>query len=308
MPSYQTEIYLQVFGRKKSLSEAIQAGRNPALLSENEVWPDKVIEIKILANNQAEIVWEWSVWDHIIQDYDASKSNFGNVQSHPELVDINHSLGEANFNHINSIDYIEEFDQIILSSRKFNEFWVIDHSTTTQEARGHTGGNFQKGGDLLFRYGNPIVYKSGTENDQTLFAQHDVTWIGNANNHGGNFLVFNNAFSPTMSSIDEIRIPQNFDGSYPSINSSLGDILWSYQNPDIYSPRVSGARRLINGNTLITQGTEGLTYEIDTNKNLVWKYELPLTEKQTFKALRYPENYKAFTNKNLKRNDTIKIE
>ncbi|PZW39632.1 arylsulfotransferase ASST [Mesonia algae] len=293
---------------KKTKNEAIEAGRDPSLLTENEMWPDKVIEIKILGNNEAEIVWEWTVWDHLIQDYDDEKSFFGNIENHPELVNINHTLGEANFNHINSIDYVEEFDQIILSSRKFNEFWVIDHSTTTIEAKGHTGGNFNKGGDLLFRYGNPYAYKSGDENNQTLFAQHDVTWLGNKQNHGGNFLVFNNAFSPTMSSVDEIKIPQNSDGSYPTANASLGSIVWSYQNADIYSPRVSGARRLENGNTLITQGTSGLIYEIDINKTLVWKYKIPLAGNQTFKAFRYPSNYNAFNNKNLEKDDSITIE
>jgi len=293
---------------KKNLNEAIEAGRNPAKLTENEVWPDKVIEIKILPNNQAEIVWEWSIWDHLIQDYDPTKMNYGNIQEHSELADINFTLGVANFNHINSIHYIEQYDQIILSSRKFNELWILDHSTTTTEAKTHSGGNYGKGGDLLFRYGNPISYKNGEENNQTLFDQHDVTWIGNKENHGGNFLVFNNAFATTMSSIDEISIPQNPNGSYFEINSTPVNINWSYQNPNLFSPRVSGARRLENGNTLITQGRGGILYEIDANKNIVWKYEIPLPENQTFKAFRYSKNYSAFNNKNLIRNDSIIIE
>jgi len=63
------------------------------------------------------------------------------VADHPELIDINFGGRHADWNHLNSIDYNEEFDQILLSSHNQNEIWVIDHSTTTEEAAGHTGGD-----------------------------------------------------------------------------------------------------------------------------------------------------------------------
>ena len=38
-----------------------------------------------------EIVWEWHATDHIVQDYDESKLNFGVVADVPNLIDINYN-------------------------------------------------------------------------------------------------------------------------------------------------------------------------------------------------------------------------
>ncbi|MCG8532210.1 MAG: aryl-sulfate sulfotransferase, partial [Desulfovibrionales bacterium] len=125
---------LMIAWEYKSSEEAITAGRNPELLRDNELWPDHIIEIQPTGSQGGEIVWEWHIWDHLIQDYDRAKENYGVVSKHPELIDLNYigSRGPeakgADWNHINSIDYNEEFDQILLSVHGFNEIWIIDHS------------------------------------------------------------------------------------------------------------------------------------------------------------------------------------
>ncbi|MGY0393235.1 aryl-sulfate sulfotransferase [Bizionia sp. KMM 8389] len=287
----------------KSATNAINQGRDPNLLNENAVWHCKILEIEILENNQAQIVWEWSVWDHLIQDFDNTKANYGVVSEHPELLDINFSNGSANFNHINSIDYIEEFDQIVLSSRVFNEFWIIDHSTTTEEAASHSGGSYNKGGDLLYRWGNPQTYNSGTDSQQRLYGQHDVTWIGNSNNADGNFLLFNNDRFLNKSSIDEVLIPQNTDGSYnlePHIANLPESYAWSFNDPLIYSPRLSGANRLNNGNTLITMGGTGTIFEVNASGSIIWQYQVPIDGNSgLFKVKKYNKNYSGFQGRTL---------
>ncbi len=294
---------LAIVWEKKSINEAISKGRNPNLLFDNKVWPCKIIEIEPLANNQANIVWEWSVWDHLIQDYDTTKENFGVISNHPELININFSGGDANFNHLNSIDYMEEFDQIVVSSRNFNEFWIIDHSTTTAEAASHLGGNNNKGGDLLYRWGNPKAYDMGTVQDQLLFGQHDVKWIGNTINNGGNFMVFNNNKYADKSAIEEILIPQSANGTYQLLPNSINlpeTYVWSYENDIIYSSRLAGAQRLPNGNTLITDGMKGTLYEIDQTETIIWQYQNPIeTNISIFKVEKYKKTHPAFIGKNL---------
>jgi len=130
----------------KTREEAIQAGRNPDYIDteSNELWPDHIVEVKPTGSNGGEIVWEWHIWDHLIQDFDETKDNFGIVADHPELIDLNYvkpdSPTNSDWNHINSIDYNADLDQIMLSVHAFNELWIIDHSTTTIEAKGKSGG------------------------------------------------------------------------------------------------------------------------------------------------------------------------
>jgi len=127
----------------KTLYEAIVAGRNPNYVSDQGLWPDHVIEVEPTGPTSGDIVWEWHVWDHLIQDFDPTKENYGVVGDHPELVDINYGASQKlDIMHTNSIDYNEDFDQIMVSVCFYNEIWVIDHSTTTEEAAGHTGGEW----------------------------------------------------------------------------------------------------------------------------------------------------------------------
>ena len=49
------------------------------------------MEIQPTGKTTGKVVWEWHLWDHLIQDHDKAKANYGNVADHPELVDLNYS-------------------------------------------------------------------------------------------------------------------------------------------------------------------------------------------------------------------------
>jgi hypothetical protein len=127
-------------------NQAIAAGRRPDRMPDSVLWPDHVIEVQKTGDTTGTVVWEWHVWDHLIQDYDSTKANYGNVAAHPELIDINFGDARACWNHTNSIYYNPDYDQILLSVRGNSEVWVIDHSTTTEQARGHSGATCFTGG------------------------------------------------------------------------------------------------------------------------------------------------------------------
>lgn len=263
----------------KTKIEAISAGRNPNRLRSNTLWPDHVIEVEPVGSNGGNIVWEWHVWDHLVQDYDSTKENYGLIKDHPELIDINFGNTDSDWNHINAIDYNEKFDQILVSVHEFNEIWVIDHSTTTEEAAGHTGGNSGKGGDLLYRWGNPQAYDAGDANDRQYFGQHGANWIEEGCPGEGNILVFNNGENRRYSSVDEIVPPVDSSGNYeyePGQAYGPNEAVWIYttENPsDMFSMILSNAQRLPNGNTLICSANQGLFLEVSQEKEIVWKYQ-----------------------------------
>jgi len=297
---------LMIAWEAKSAAEAIAAGRNPDLLEDGELWPDRIIEVEPVRPSGGRIVWEWSVWDHLIQDHDTTKANYGDVAAHPELVDLNFvsGAGPADWNHTNSVAYNAELDQIVLSVHEFNEIWIIDHSTTTEEAAGHTGGRCGKGGDLLYRWGNPRAYRAGTKADQILYGQHDAQWIAEGLPGAGNVLLFNNGFNrpgEPCSAAAEIAPPLNADGTYgrrPGQPFGPALPLWRYASAEIYSPNISGAQRLANGNTLICSGASGRLTEVTTDGAVVWIYVNPYAvheggklHREVFKVRRYAPDH-----------------
>jgi hypothetical protein len=171
-----------------------------------------------------------------------------------------------------------------VSSPRFHELWILDHSTTTEEARGNKGGRWGKGGEILYRWGNPRMYGAGTREDQMLFGQHQPDWIPDGSPGAGNLLVFNNGDqrkSGDYSTVDELVLP--FDpkrGFTRAAGQPFGPKapVWSYIAPkreDFFSFFISGAQRLPNGNTLICSGQQGRLFEVTNDHRIVWEYLNP---------------------------------
>ena len=257
---------------------------------------DKIIEIEPLDNDQANIIWEWHFYDHLIQDYDPNMLNYGIISENPQLFNINayNSLGD--FTHLNCVDFNSELNQIIFSSRSLNEVFIIDHSTTTEEAKSHIGGIYGKGGDFLYRWGNPINYNRGDFGDQKLHAPHAVNWINSDYPGGGNILLFDNEYDVSISAIIEFQPPILSNGLY-SLDANEpfepNEYTWINHSSNYYSLSHSGAFRMPNGNTLITIFGVPPLYEIkiieiDENGVLQWEY---LGSFITFRASKYPYTY-----------------
>ena len=308
----------------KSRSETIAAGRDPAKIENDALWPEMVMEIKPVGKTGGEVVWKWHLWDHLVQSFDESRPNFGQPADHPELIDLNYvDRPIADWIHMNSIDYNPQLDQILLCGRTFDEIWVIDHSTTTAVAATHSGGRYGHGGDVLYRWGNPFAWFAGSPFDQVLFGQHDPHWIPPGLPGAGHILIFNNGSERdqrSFSTVDELIPPQKPDGSYERpAKGAFGpkQLTWQFKDPEnLFSQRVSGAQRLPNGNTLICSGETGHVFEVDSDGTVVWDYhnELGATtqNRQTksgaptslggvamFRATRYAPDYPAFRERDL---------
>ncbi|HTF89465.1 MAG TPA: aryl-sulfate sulfotransferase [Planctomycetota bacterium] len=190
---------------------------------------------------------------------------------------------EADWLHLNAIEYLPEQDLIAVSSPHMCEVWVIDHSTSTKEAAGSSGGKRGQGGELIYRYGQSRNYGIGDKTSRKLGYQHNVTWHGGAKPGELSFLLYNNIQGEKdheYSEVQEFTLP--FDASKGFVREAgqaFGpeSITWSYKDPGkLYSPFISGAQRLPNGNTLVCEGARGRVLEVTPEGKIVWDFYNPL--------------------------------
>lgn len=242
-----------------------------------------IIEVSPDGAGGAGIIWDWHITDHLVQDVDTSLSNYGQIADHPELLNINVQTsgggggpgGGMDWFHFNGIDYNAELDQIVMSSRKLSEIYIIDHSVPAEMVSGHTGGNAGKGGDFLYRWGNPGNYNTAG-NKVIDGAVHDSRWITNDGRPNGGFVqFFNNSGGGFNSSVvDAINPPIDTDGynyvKNPGEAYGPDNYDWRH-NCLYYGWGQSAADRLPNGNTFVAVSGERM-YEVDESGNVVWQY------------------------------------
>ena len=126
-----------------------------------------------------------------------------------------------------------------------------------------------------------IIWKLGAP---PLCGQHAPTPLPN-----GNLLIFDNG-------------PHRLDHSMPfsrviEVEPSRKKIVWEYREKresDFFSPRISNAQRLPNGNTMICEGDFGRLFEVTAGGELGWEYVNPYfggppnaLNNRVFRAYRY---------------------
>lgn len=309
-----------------SAEDAINAGVSPDVLF-NLYYTESVVELTPRGTNDALKVWEWKMADHLVQSYDSTKLNYGNINRNFRKIDAN----LTSYFHFNSIEYNTALDQVALSNYSGGEIYIIDHSTTTEKAASSSGGKYGFGGDLLFRWGNPSNY--GAEGKQQLLDQHDPQWIPASNlRFDGKLSLFNNSYgelegSTNKSGIFILDIDPDQNGIYQLAENGtflpeMPYYIWSgkFKNVDIFSGFMSGINVLHNGHLLICEAQGGRFTEVDTSGNIVWAYQNPddgygAIRNQTiegygevYKIKKYDYNYIPQLNKHLCGTYTIEDE
>jgi len=304
----QEYTYMMIMGRPLTNEEALALGCDPALSNNYKSIPDGIIEV----DKDGNIIWEWNISDHLVQDVKKDAPNYGVVKDHPEKMDPNFGVGRrGNWTHTNSIDYNPTLDHVVFNNSVDSEFYVIDHGAT------FIPGDFEKSkalaagekGDFLYRFGNPSVYDAAdgpsiqaggyqsTNGYQQMFFTHDIQWIDDGLPGEGNFLIFDNGarrVGETFSTIleicpykssweDGVYVPEmeaghlSTRGKAPETRSN--QIVWNYKSQStqsFYSGHISGAQRLPNGNTLICSGRWGHFFEVTPEGECVWEYISPV--------------------------------
>jgi hypothetical protein len=126
-----------------------------------------------------------------------------------------------------------------------------------------------------------IVWKSGPSDNITI-GQHNVHMIPQGLPGAGHLMAFDNGGS----------------GGYPAVFRSFSRVVeidpltralpWTYtasktgfQNFSMFSPIISSAQRLLEGNTLIVEGTKGRLFEVTSSGAIVWEFMSPFSEIRT---------------------------
>lgn len=256
----------------KTQAQLTAAGGTVGLSS--GIWPEKIIEVKPLTATTGTVVWEWHVWDHLVQNVNAAGANYqSSIVNHPELLNINY-LTTKDWMHMNGIDYNPILDQIVVSSHNLNEWYIIDHSTTTAQAASHSGGNGGKGGDFLYRWGNPAAYQAtGTK---ILNVTHDAHWIPEGIPNTGRLVGFNNGGQTTPSSkstIDQILTPiTNYNYSITAGSAFTPATYDSRLVCTAYNSNMGSSDQYVNGNQLICLAIAGTIYETNAAGSVLWTY------------------------------------
>jgi hypothetical protein len=271
-------------------------------ISENELIDDKVIEVTW----NGEIVWEWRASDHFdeLGFSDAAKAV---LQVNPNIV----GAAGGDWMHVNSLSTLgpnrhydegdDRFhpDNLIMDARNSNILFIVSKAT----------------GKIVWRLGPDFSDSESARKLGWIIGQHHLHLIPKGLPGEGDLLVFDNGGaggygSPNPASPDGrnnavrdySRVlqfdPITLDSKWQYTPAEAGNILFT-DGSKFYSSYISSAQRLPNGNTLITEGSDGRLIEVTPDHEIVWEYINPyyysLGDKfrlnMVYRAYRTPYNW-----------------
>jgi hypothetical protein len=280
-------------------SPAIQSGGNTLLLThinhrkpdiaEVPLEDDRLIEV----SPEGKIVWEWVASDHVeefgfsaaarLAIKAASVANPGRGAGAGRGDGANAGRGGANADrgsfdwlHINAATYVgpnrwfDEGDRrfapnnVIISSRQASFVAIVGRD-----------------GKIVWRIGPDFLESKELRAVRQIIGQHHPHIIPKGLPGAGNLMVFDNGGSSgygaaTPVSPDGSAIYQRAGSRVLEINPKTLELAWSYTGPRFFSTNISGAQRLPNGNTLITEGASGRLLEVTNDRKIVWEYIYPV--------------------------------
>lgn len=274
---------------------------NPAI-SDVPLLDDRIIEV----DWQGNVLWQWSAHEHFEElGFDESARNI--LRHNPNIVPVGDGIGD--WLHINSLSVIgpnphydngdERFhpDNIIWDSREANIIAIIDKKT----------------GKIAWKLGPRYDNNEAETQLGWLIGIHHAHIIPRGLPGSGNLLVFDNGGwagygERSPGSPKGIKNALRDYSRVLEINPLTLEIVWQYTPAEagfvmpldasrFYSPFISSAQRLPNGNTLITEGSNGRVFEVTTEHELVWEYispywgKGPLALNLVYRAYRYPYNW-----------------
>ncbi len=260
-------------------------------ISEKRLLDDVIYEV----NWEGEVIWEWVCSDHF--DEYGFREDAKNILARDPNMRANGG-GMGDWMHINSMSLLgpnkwydagdKRFhpDNIIVDGRETNLIFIISKET----------------GNVVWKVGPYYDYTPESELGW-IIGQHHAHMIPRGLPGEGNILVYDNGGWAGYGASH----PGSPDGSKNALRDYSRvlefdpvelKIVWQYTPQEaglvtptdsnrFYSPFISGAQRLPNGNTLITEGSGGRLIEVTANHELVWEYISPYFAKNKKQNLIY---------------------
>ena len=202
-PELNDSTFIYIANKDLTSQQCLNVGCDPA-----HDYTGAQMDVIVEVNRQGTVVWEWSFFDHVVQDIDPSKSTYGIIANTPGRINLNirGNPVKSDWLHCNSLDFNQSLNLIVINS-VHGEFYVIDHGNTF--IPGNPAGSIalaaSAAGDFKYRFGDPAKYDQGdppsvldnwekaTAGNKQIGGAHDIQWIRPGLPGEGNFLVFNNA-------------------------------------------------------------------------------------------------------------------
>jgi len=268
---------------------SIQGGNTLILTHVNHAKPaiadatledDRLIEV----SPAGEIVWQWVASDHLDEFgfSPAARAAIKTAAAAP-VGRAGGAGGGANAErrsfdwlHVNAATYVGPnrwFDagdrrfapnNIIISSRQSSFIVIVGRD-----------------GKIVWRIGPDFLESNELRTLRQIIGQHNPHLIPKGLPGAGNLLVFDNGGAsgygaPTPVSPDGGSVYQRAGSRVLEINPTTLELVWSYTGPRLFSTNISGAQRLPNGNTMITEGAPGRLLEVTNDRKIVWEYIYPV--------------------------------
>jgi hypothetical protein len=245
---------------------------------------DRLIEI----NRAGEIQWEWLASDHIDElgfDPDA-RAAIRAASLYSE------ARGSFDWLHANSAHYVgpnswfdagdQRFapDNVIISSRESSLVFIINRA-----------------GNVVWKLGPDFSRSEAERKIGQIIGQHHAHFIPPGLPGAGNVIIFDNGGASGYGAPSpQGRLYQRANSRVLEINPVTLEVVWSYSAANFFSTNISGAQRLPNGNTLITEGAPGRVFEVTTSGETVWEYmnapgEVGRRSNGVYRAYRLPYDW-----------------
>jgi hypothetical protein len=226
---------------------------------------DRLIELA----PDGKVAWEWVVGDHI-EDLHFDNDARAAIRSGGG------GRGAFDWFHMNAATYVgpnhwsDEGDKrfapenVIVSSRAASLVAIVDRA-----------------GKIVWQIGPDYGATPELRAIRQVIGQHNAHLIPKGLPGAGNLLVFDNGGAsgygrPTPNALTGQDIFARPTSRVLEIDPVTLKLAWSYTAPSFFATNISGAQRLPNGNTLITEGPDGRLFEVNKDSEIVWEYVYPV--------------------------------